>query len=184
MSRMESIIMNILCSGNPNHTTIASGVKKSFPSAMFVSRTTGYDFTTAESDNLFKKNIINYNVFVNSSYIKPGVQLHLMEMAVSEWMQADIKGHIINIGTTAEWTDNKQYADYIESKQRLRLRSMQLNEETGITGVKTTYIIVGGVNDGKPGNENYLNVSSISHTIEWILQNPSRIALIQIDVAK
>jgi hypothetical protein len=61
---------------------------------------------------------------------------------------------------------------------------MQLNEETGITGIKTTYIIVGGVNDGKPGNENYLNASSVSHAIEWILQNPDRIALIQIDVAK
>jgi hypothetical protein len=181
---MESIIMNILCSGNPNHITIASGVKKSFPLAKFASRATGYDFTTAESDNLFKKNIINYDVFINSSYIQSGVQLRLMEMTVCEWMQADVKGHIISIGTTAEWTSNEQYADYIESKKQLRLRSMQLNEDTGITGIKTTYIIVGGVNDGKPGNENYLNVSRISHAIGWVLQNPDRIALMQIDVAK
>jgi hypothetical protein len=72
--------MNILCSGNPNHTTVARAVKKSFPLATFASRATGYDFTTSESDDLFKKNIINYNAFINSSYIQPGVQLRLMEM--------------------------------------------------------------------------------------------------------
>lgn len=183
MSRVEPTTMNILCSGNPNHTTVASAVKKSFPLATFASRATGYDFTTSESDDLFKKNIINYNAFINSSYIQPGVQLRLMEMTVCEWMQADIKGHIISIGTTAEWTDNKQ-SNYIQSKQQLRMRSMQLNDETGITGVKTTYIIVGGINDGKPGNEDYLSVASVSHAIGWVLQNPDRIALMQIDVAK
>ena len=176
--------MNILCSGNPDQITIASAVKKSFPTAKFASRSTGYDFTTTEGNNLFKKTIIDYNVFINSSYIQAGIQLKLLNMTVSKWMEADVKGHIINIGTTAEWANNLEYSEYVRSKQELRHRSLELNNETGITGIKTTYIIIGGVNDGKPGNENYLNVSRIAHIIEWVLLNPDRIALIQVDVAK
>jgi hypothetical protein len=174
----------ILCTGNPNHITVASAVKQCFLTANFASRATGYDFELPESYELFKKNIADYNVFINSSYVKPGVQLRLMDIAVAEWMEADIKGHIISIGTTAEWTNDTQYSEYIQTKQQLHRRSLELNNETGITNVKTTYIIVGGVNDGKPENENYLKVSRIAHTIEWVLSNPDRISLIQIEVAK
>jgi len=181
---MESTIMNILCTGNPHHITVASAVKQCFPTASFASRATGYDFKLSESDELFKKNITNYNVFINSSYVQSGVQLRLMDIAVARWMEADITGHVISIGTTAEWTNNTQYSEYIETKQQLRRRSLELNDETGITNIKTTYIMVGGVDDGKPGNENYLKVSRIAHAIEWALLNPDRTALIQIEVSK
>jgi hypothetical protein len=181
---MEYTIINILCTGNPDHITVASAVKKCFPTASFASRATGYNFKLPKSSELFEKNIVDYNVFINSSYIQSGVQMRLLELAVAKWMESDVKGHIINIGTTAEWTENPLYSEYIQTKQQLRRRSLELNDNTGSTGIKTTYIIVGGVNDGKPGNENYLNVSSIAYAIEWALLNPDRIALIQIDVAK
>jgi len=176
--------MNILCTGNPADITIASAVKKYFPTASFASRTTGYDFTLPKLVERFKNNITDYNVFINSSYIQPGVQLQLMEIAVAKWMEANIRGHVISIGTTAEWVADAQGSTYIQTKQQLRRRSLELNNETGITGVKTTYIIVGGVNDGKSGNENYVEVSRIAHAIEWVLSNPDRIALLQVDVAK
>jgi hypothetical protein len=176
--------MNILCTGNPAHITVASAVKQYYPTANFASRATGYDFTLPEVDELFKKNIINYNVFINSSHIQEGIQLKLLNMTVSKWTEADIKGHIINIGTTAEWVDNPEYSEYIRAKQELRRRSLELNNETGITGVKTTHIIVGGINDGKLGNEYYVNPLRIVNTIDWVLKNSDRIALIQIDSAK
>jgi len=174
----------ILCTGNPNHITVASAVKQCFPTANFASRTTGYDFKLSESYELFKKNIIDYNVFINSSYVKPGVQLRLIDIAVAKWMEADITGHIISIGTTAEWANSTQYSEYIQTKQQLRRRSLELNNETGITNVKTTYIIVGGIDDGKAENKNYLKVSRIAHAIEWVLSNPDRVSLMQIEVAK
>ena len=184
MSRLEYSVMKILCTGNPAHITVASAVKTCFPTASFASRATGYNFKLPESVDLFEKNIIDYNVFINSSYIQSGVQMRLLDSAVTKWMEANVRGHIINIGTTAEWTENPQHAEYIQTKQQLRHRSLELNDNTGITGIKTTYIIVGGVNDGKPGNENYLDISRIAHAIEWALLNPDRIALIQVDVAK
>ena len=35
--------MKILCSGNPQHQTVANGVKQIYPEADFASRATGFD---------------------------------------------------------------------------------------------------------------------------------------------
>jgi hypothetical protein len=69
--------MNMLCSGNPNHITVASAVKSYFPMANFASRATGYDlrFWDSGRETHFRKQIINYDVFVNSSFICGGSQL-------------------------------------------------------------------------------------------------------------
>jgi hypothetical protein len=176
----------MLCTGNPAHPTVASAVKKVFSTVEFASRNTGYDLRLMNdnSESYFRTNIKKYNVFINSSFICVGAQLKLMELAHAEWMKADIKGHIINIGSTVEWDDSNVHAEYIRSKRELRARSLQLNDETGVTGVKTSYIIAAGLNDGKAGNEQYLSLSSVAETIEWILKNPNRIPLLQIEVAK
>lgn len=176
----------ILCTGNPEHNTVASAVKKVFPSAEFACRSTGYDLRllNSDSESYFRNNIKKYNVFINSSFICLGAQLKLLNIAHSEWMQADIKGHVINIGSTAEWSDLPTATAYIQSKRELRNQSLQLNEQTGISGIKTTHIIAAGLNDGKPGNEQYLSLSSVANAIAWILKNPDRIPLLQIDVAK
>ena len=176
----------ILCTGNPAHLTVASAVKKVFPTAEFASRATGYDLRLLDADSKahFINNIKKYNVFINSSFVCVDAQLKLMDITYSEWIKADIKGHIINLGSTAEWNNSVLHNEYIQSKRALRARSLQLNEETGISGVKTSHIIVAGLNDGKAGNEQYLSLSSVANAIEWILKNPDRIPLLQIDVAK
>jgi NAD(P)-dependent dehydrogenase (short-subunit alcohol dehydrogenase family) len=181
---MEQTDIMILCTGNPTHSTVASAVKKVFPAAEFASRATGYDLRLLDSpsESYFRTNIKKYSVFINSSFICYNAQLKLMELAHAEWMQADVKGHIINLGSTAEWSGLN--SDYVRSKQALRGRSLELNEETGVSGIKTTHIIVAGVNDGNAGNEQYLSLLSVANAIEWILKNPDRIPLLQIDVAK
>jgi hypothetical protein len=178
--------MRILCTGNPCHATVASEVKKFWNSAEFASRATGFDFKTwsTPTQELFKKSIVKYNVFINSSYIDSGIQLNLLNATCNAWMGADIKGHIVSIGTTLEWKNNVNYIEYITSKQHLRSRSLELNEQTGITGVKTSYIIVGGVNDGTYENRNNLELSSIIRAMDWVLNTNERIGLLQIETAK
>ena len=58
--------MNILCTGNPAHTTVASAVKIKFPSADFASRATGFDlrFWDPGSEDFFRDQIKNYNIFL------------------------------------------------------------------------------------------------------------------------
>ena len=186
MSRVEPIIMNILCSGNPAHNTVASAVKKYFTEAAFDSRKTGYDlrFWDPGSEAYFRKHIINYNIFINSSYICNGGQLALLETTHEEWSAAGIRGHIINIGSTAEYigvndsqAKNKIYASYSIQKRALRDRSLQLN---GVNGIKTTHIIAGGINDGLPGHENWLDLTHIARTISWVIDHPCLIPLIEI----
>jgi hypothetical protein len=173
----------ILCSGNPNHQTVASAVKKKFELVDFASRATGYDLRLNSQANqkYFKQKILNYNVFINSSYIAPGVQLLLLETVYKEWMRENISGHVINLGSTIEWRNETEHAGYIEDKKKLRARSLELSAQTGISGVKSTHLIVSGLNDGKPGHENWLNLDHVANVIHWILHTNSNITLVQVE---
>lgn len=183
---MESIIMNMLCSGNPNHITVASAVKSYFLKANFASRATGYDlrFWDSGSENHFREQIINYDVFVNSSFICDGGQLALLEATHEEWTKAGICGHIINIGSTSEYLGvndaqsiDQVYAKYSIQKRALKDRSLQLN---GLNNIKTTHIIAGGLNDGILGHENWLGLTHIAETIAWVIEHTCLIPLIEI----
>ena len=172
--------MKILCSGNPNHMTVASAVKQQFPAAEFASRATGYDlrFWDPNSEDHFREQIKNYTVFVNSSFICGGGQLQLLEATHQEWSSAGIAGHIINIGSTAEWLGvDSQYGEYSVQKRALKDRSLQLN---GKKGIKTTHIVVGGINDGKPGHENWLDLKYIAESIDWAISRPYQVPLLGI----
>jgi hypothetical protein len=178
--------MNMLCSGNPNHITVAGAVKNYFPMAHFASRATGYDlrFWDPGSETHFQEQIIKYDVFVNSSFICDGGQLALLEATHKEWTTAGIRGHIINIGSTSEYlgvndaqVKDQVYAKYSIQKRALKDRSLQLN---GLNNIKTTHIVAGGLNDGVPGHENWLDLTHIARTIVWVIEHPCLIPLIEI----
>ena len=174
----------ILCSGNPNKISIAQAIREIYPDTCFLCRSTGYDVTCDTGLDFFEKNITDHTVFINSSYIAPGVQLKLLDLACKTWMQHDIKGHVISIGTTAEWNTDTQHKEYKESKTQLRLRSLELNEQTGITGVKTTYIILGGLDTGDKDTGEYPTTASVAQAIDWVLKYPNRVPLLQIESPK
>jgi hypothetical protein len=175
--------MRILCTGNPDKFTIAWAAMQTWPNVDTISLSKGWDLTTQQDLKNLEKKILNYDVFINSSYIASGVQEKLMQIVVQEWMRENIKGHVFNIGTTLEWTDN-QSGNYVRSKIALRTASLTANDQTGITGVKSTYLILGGVDDQQPQNQHYVHPLSITTAIEWILGFPDRIGLLQIDRAK
>lgn len=162
----------IFCTGNPARKTIAYVINPD----RYASLSTGYDFKTEKSLAQFANEIEDYAVFVNSAFVAPGVQQRLMHTCYSQWMQKDNKGHIINIGTTLENTDDA--SDYNQSKQELRKQSLQLSNNTGISGVKTTYVVLGGIGD------DMCDIEHIGSTIRWIIEQPFRIPMIQIESVK
>jgi hypothetical protein len=164
--------MKMFCTGNPKRKTIAY-ILQPFESA---SLTSGWDFTQTESVERFGKIIGNYNIFVNSAFVAPGIQEQLMLTCHKVWMQQDIKGHIVNIGTTLENTDNT--SPYNKSKKKFRKQSLQLSDDTGISGVKTTYVVLGGI------GEDMCDIQHIGSTIKWIIKQPFRIPIIQIESVK
>jgi hypothetical protein len=170
----------ILCTGNPAHTTVASAVKKQFLTAEFASRATGYDlrFWDTGSETYFRENIKKYNVFINSSFICGGGQLQLLETTHEEWSRIGTAGHIINIGSSSEHLGvDSQFGIYSIQKRALRERSLQLNNKHSI---KTSHIIAGGLNDGIPGHEKWLDLTHIATTIKWILSNPYQVPMVEI----
>jgi len=163
--------MNILCSGNPADKTIASGIKGKFANASFASRTTGFDlrFWDEGSEDFFRKKINNYDVFINSSFLCSWCQNQLLEVVFEEWSNHNIYGHIINIGSSAEWEGkDSEFGLYTIQKEALRKRSIQLNNKNNI---KVTHLILDGINDGKPGHETWLAPSDIADNIFWVLHN-------------
>lgn len=168
--------LKILCTGNPNHNTVARSVKKYFPTADFACRETGYDLRMwdKESEDFFKNNIINYNILINSSFISLGAQLKILNLTADLWNT----GHIINIGSTSEYSGrDSEFGMYSIDKKSLKERSMQLNSNS----LKTTHITAGGLNDGKPEHRNWLDIDNIALTIEWILKQPFSIPLIGVE---
>ena len=171
--------MKILCTGNPQDNTIASAVQKKIPNVDFASRTSGYDlrFWDAGSEDFFRDKIKNYTIFINSSFICNGGQMQLLEVTYDIWTKNQINGHIINIGSSAEWLGiNSPFGSYSVQKRALRDRGLQLNTSR----IKVTHITVGGLNDGQPGHENWLDLEHVADAIAWVIAHPMNIPLLGI----
>ena len=105
--------MKIFCTGNVERKSIAFGLDQ-ITDITSASISTGWDFTNKEIIKKFKEIICNYNVFVNSCYVNNTNQKTLLDIAYNTWMENNIQGHIFNIGTTLENTDDQ--SDYAISK--------------------------------------------------------------------
>ena len=166
--------MKILCSGNPTHKTIASGVMQLYPDAHFASTSTGYDlrFWEHESETHFRQQIVNYDTFINASFLCKWGQHQLLEITHEVWAQHGIQGHIVNIGSSAELTgvrDDRGYpGNYSIQKSTLRDLSLYYNRKNKI---KCSHIILGGINDGLPGHEEWLAPLEIGRAIQYVLEN-------------
>lgn len=178
----------VLCTGNPNKKTLAWAALQKWPSSDSMSLSSGWDLRLPTPQDLvkFQQKISEHNIFINSSYVSSGTQLRLLQIVVEQWMNLDIKGHVFNIGTTLEHQENHGSSNdnYVQSKLTLRKKSLDFNEQTGITGVKCTYVILGGVNNQEPATHDYVDPLNIFEVISWVLQFPDRIGLVQIDKAK
>lgn len=164
--------MKIFCTGNPKRKTIAYALNADLSASL----SSGWDFTDNDTIEKFKQTIVEYNVFVNSAFILPGAQQTLMDVCYREWMRTNVLGHIVNIGTALENTNDK--GSYAKSKRKLKEQSLFLNEQTGISGVKTTYIVLGGL------GEDACDSSDVAGLIRWIVNQPYRVPLIQMDSVK
>ena len=165
-------MMKILCTGNPKDG-IACSLKAIYPDTMFISRSNGYDLTTDDSKDKFKKLLPDYNVFINHSQLCGDLQRQLLTVVSQAWTH----GHVINIGSVLEfkkWEFIEPSA--AEEKRRLRDLSLELSSEH----FKTTHLIVGGL---QSCNDDPLRIHTdrVAETIKWILENENHIPLLYVD---
>lgn len=164
--------MKILCTGNPSGG-IAQSLQKIYPETTFISRSNGYDLTTAEGVDKFKKLLPDYDVFINHAQLSGTIQRDLLKYVSEIWTT----GYVINIGSVIEfkrweWLEPKA----AEEKRQLRELSLELSSEH----FKTTHLIVGGL---QSCNDDPLRIHTdrIADTIKWILENESHIPLMYVD---
>lgn len=180
--------MKILCTGNPDKTefkSIASSVRDRYPDATFISGSSGYNLMLPlHEQHEFKKLIKDYDVFINCSYIG-GYQFELLQSCHDAWSEQNIKGHIINMGSTMEWLGVKTRRHvYSINKRRLRDLSLTLN---GVNDIKTSHIVLGGLIDNRVGNhdvhigpDKLMDIEDVVDLVDYILNFKYHIPLIQV----
>jgi len=165
-------MMKIICTGNPT-VGIAKSLQQIYPDITFVSRSTGYELTTREGRDKFKKILPNYHVFINHAQLDGDSQIELLKITRDIWTT----GHVINIGSVMEfkkweWLEPKA----AEQKRQLRDLSLEFSTEH----FKTTHLIVGGL---QSCNNDPLRIHTdrVAETIKWILENENHIPLLYVD---
>ncbi len=164
----------ILCTGNPNTSVIADAIQQILPQSDFANRSTGYDLRmwNPSDEEHFQKNILNYNVLINSSFISNGAQQKILEMTNEIWTS----GHVFNIGSTAEYEGRNSYLPhYSVQKRALRDMSLALCSKK----FKTTHITISKLNKDKSDAD--LNPIHIAKAIKWVLENEVNIPIIGIE---
>lgn len=169
-SKNGTMSYKIVCTGNPNKSTIAKAVRAKWPSSDFLHLSNGYDLRLWDDKRkqIFTNKIKDYNIFINASYISHMAQYDLLNVVESAWST----GLIINIGSIAE--NDSSFGTYHVEKNALKLRSLQIKGD-----VKSTHITIPGLNDGKPGHEKWMPLDHVADIIYSVLQSPYHIQLIQ-----
>ena len=159
----------VLCTGNPDKTgNIAHGVRKIWPNATFISKSSGWDFKQLDEEKLsevFKK----HNTFINCSYVAPGIQKKLLDICHGSVKFCDV----VNIGSTHELTGEGS-GGYSESKNALKNASLEYNTFR----FQTTHIILGGIKVAE--HPEWLTVEEIAETIQWCIIQRFKVPLISI----
>lgn len=169
----------VVCTGNPDRPgTLASGFKKLFPDAVFLSKTTGWNLLNIDltCENSLKDIFKQCNTFLNCSYIGPDVQSNLLKICNQSVKFCDV----VNIGSSHEF-DNLGPETYKNSKLTLRENSLAFNTFR----FSTTHVILGGIkNDNSDAKADWLNIDLICQTIVDVWQKPYASPIFAIDQFK
>lgn len=162
----------VICTGNPDaENTIASGIKRIFPDATFLCRSTGWDLLNLDSDKIqqLKDQFKQHNTFINASYIAPGVQLNLLKIC----HQSTRYYEVVNIGSTHEY-DGLGQQSYQQSKISLREASLALNTFR----FETHHMIVGGIKKkDTTETQHWITIDEICQNIVWIMDHDRRLRI-------
>ena len=166
---------NILFTGNPNKRGIPGSIKQHFPNTVFAHQSGGWDLTDYEQ---FKSKITEYNVFVNFSNFNNTIQLDLLNLTVDTWKKNNIQGHIFTFGSIIEYEFLKNVdIDYHNKKTNLKNTSIDLCSEK----IKTTYIIIGGIQNEDSFHESKLDCRYIIDIIKYALEFKHHIPIIAVE---
>ena len=184
---------NIILSGN-KHYGLGKSLFEKFPDASFFSRSNGeFDFSDVQAMEHFAKISLDYDVYISCSYIPYFKQLLLLGKVWKTWTDSNKQGHIIALGSTADWspkiwlypTEKKALRDFCR-----RFGTAASGGGPNVTpgnGVRITYLAPGMLDLPKQREKHGDNIAKLDTTylsgvIEWLINQPEDVNIYEISM--
>lgn len=170
--------MNLLIAGNAQYG-LAKSIKNLYPTAVCLSRSSGYNLGKLEVRQEVAKISLNYDVFLLVSALGEFNQTLLLNETINKWQETKHKGYIITLGSSADTPVKGTSWMYPVEKRALRSYCRQLSQIVASDNPpnwKITYLSPGNLNTPKqeeklPGIPK-LNCDYVAKVIEWLISQP------------
>lgn len=176
--------MRILCTGHPLKRLAASLAKQPFELIDFASRETnpGFDLKEQRDRERLAELSLNYDVFINNSFIDDFVQVYLAKEVWTLWMSRSKAGQILNLGSAVEDLVRPDNRLYSIGKKALRDYSTNLNLFSlwHDSKIKVSHISFGGIATDKTLDHwphfNHLDPDFCAEQIFLLLQSKNDVS--------
>ena len=153
------------------------------------SRSNGYHLDTSEGQRKLAEYYIegNFDIFINNSAIWKFQQVMIVECVFNAMEDADIKGHIINIGSTADTGVKGRTWRYPTEKKALKAYNRDLTYKAmGGSNIKTTLISPGSLTTTsvmkKHPDRKLIDVEYIAELVVWTINQPEYINVNELSI--
>jgi short-subunit dehydrogenase len=176
--------LKIIMTGNPNYG-LAKALSQQIPGVSYHSRQCGIssDLSLEEAQNKFAELSLDYDVFINNSYISHFAQVHLARKVWTLWKQKKKSGSIINVGSTVRDLLRPDNRFYPISKRALEdySRQLYLHSIWGDSKIRVACINFGGIaTQGtlkKWPHFHHMDVEYCAKILTWVLTVPEGVNL-------
>jgi NADP-dependent 3-hydroxy acid dehydrogenase YdfG len=174
----------ILVAGNANYG-LAKELYNLYPGAIFMSRSTGFDLTSAEGQLKASIEMLNCDVFINCSALWKFQQTVLLDKLYKSAVENNKRPHIICIGSTTDRV--KKGGSWLYNAEKKALRDYC--NTLGIAGVwegkpKVTLISYGSLSNvsEKHPTRTCLDITVAASYIKWLIDQPDYICINEISI--
>lgn len=173
--------MKILVAGNKDYG-LAKSISSLYPTASFLSRTSGYNLNDYDTRVTVSEMSLNYDVFLSVSCLSQFRQTLLLEEIVKKWCEKDHNGYLIAIGSSADTPVKGTIWSYPSEKKALRAYMRQLGQIVASDYPKrwrSTYLSPGNMHtpkqDEKMPGVLKLDTDYVAKVISWLIDQPATI---------
>ena len=153
------------------------------------SRSNGYHLDTNDGQKKLAEKYIegDFDVFINNSAIWKFQQVMVVEAVYNAMEEADRKGHIINIGSTADTGVKGRTWRYPTEKKALKAYNRDLTYKAmGGSNIKTTLISPGSLTTTsvmkKHPDRKLIDVEYIAELVVWTINQPEYINVNELSI--
>ena len=153
------------------------------------SRSNGYQLDTSEGQKKLAEKYIEgeFDIFINNSAIWKFQQVMIVEAVYNAMEEADRKGHIINIGSTADTGVKGRTWRYPTEKKALKAYNRDLTYKAmGGSNIKTTLISPGSLTTPsvmkKHPDRKLIDVEYIAELVMWTINQPKYINVNELSI--